>query len=258
MRLNAVKPARIQEVEAYYDSYTEKYVQCYGRIIQAARPKSDTEFLDYLVESIGIDDGMRLLDAGCGVCGPSIYFAQKKQVTISAITISAEQVRMSIANISEAGLEQRIEVRKGDFHRLSRDFPEETFDTVLFLETLGYAQRLRQAITETSKVLKPNGHLYVKDFFPVPLRHKVQRNRQLLIVREIRKEYQYKLLDLVSLLKIARNCGFHLTYLKQLGVPEDFTNAATFELDGGHSSYTKAITTPYQLFEILELKFRKT
>ena len=43
-----------------------------------------------------------------------------------------------------------------------------------------------------------------------------------------------------------------------MNITEDFTRAALFEtVNKAHTVYTKAIHTPFQLFESLELKFRK-
>lgn len=256
-RLNSVTAVNVNEVEKYYDDTSERYVESYGKIIQAARPTSDDEYINYLVDSIGIQDGQKLLDAGCGVCGPSVLFAQKKEITIEAVTISGEQVRMSKENVSKASLQNKISVKKADFHYLSKEFAPNTFDTVFFLETLGYAKNIDQVLLGVFTVLKPNGSLYIKDFFPVPLLYVHQKDRQIQITNEIRQEYRYKLLNLVKLIEATRKYGFFLTYARPLNTPEDFTNASNFELGGGHGSYTKAITSPYQLFEILELKFRK-
>src|SRR5215510_2434185 len=110
---------RPREVARYYDNWTERYVESYGSILQASRPTSDDELLTYIADSTGMEKGMRVLDAGCGVCGPSIYFAQSKGVTIDAVTISRKQAEISRGEVAKNRLEANINVYEADFHNLS-------------------------------------------------------------------------------------------------------------------------------------------
>lgn len=255
--LQVVQAPSVEEVENYYEKETVPYLNSYGDIIQAARSNSNEEYLDYLIDNMGIGDGMKLLDAGCGVCGPSTYFAQKKDITVDAVTLSKMQVDLSKERIQKADVENKVIVRQGDFHNLHRNFSHNTYDIVFFLESLGYATDLKKVISGALNVIKPNGFLYIKDFFPVPLTKKEQLDRQLEITKEIRREYCYRLLDLVNILSVTREMGFFLVFIRRLDFIEDFTNAANFEVQNGYNSYTRAITNPYQLYEPLQLKFQK-
>jgi len=255
--LDIVKEPLASEVEVYYEKETESYLNSYGDIIQAARPTSGEAFLDYLMNSMEIEDGMKLIDAGCGVCGPSIHFTKKKNITIDALTLSSKQVEISKERIKEAKVEEKLRVQKGDFHFLDNIYPENSYDVVFFLEALGYSSSLYPVIKGAYKVLKPQGHLYIKDFFPVPLTNDEHYARQMEITKEIRHEYCYRLLDLVNLITVLRESGFFVVFIRRLDFIEDFTNAANFESRNGYSSYTRAITNPYQLYEPLELKFQK-
>src|SRR6187402_522398 len=110
-----IKAPVVKEVEEYYNSNTAEYLSSYGKIIQAARPTSDNEFIKHISENIGIEDGMHILDAGCGVCGPAVEFAKLKKITIDAVTISEVQVLEARKHISENNLDLSINVKKGDF-----------------------------------------------------------------------------------------------------------------------------------------------
>ncbi len=253
-----VNAPTISEVEAYYERETPMYLKTYGNIIQAARPTSDEEFLDYFIRSMNIEEGMKLLDAGCGVCGPSISFAQKKDINIDAITLNKTHLELAQENVSNVNLNSKINVRKGDFRYLDSIYSSNSYDIVFFLEVLGYSPELYPAIQGASNVLKQGGRLYIKDFFPVPLIKEEHLAKQLEITREIRQEYIYRLLDLVNLLTITRKVGLFVEFIRPFDVIEDFTKASMFEnMNVGHKCYTKAITNPYQLYESLELRFRK-
>lgn len=248
----------IDEVEKYYDEQTTKYLSTYGKIIQAARPSSDIDFIKYTSENIGLKDGMKVLDAGCGVCGPAVEFAKIRQLNIEAITISNVQVIESKKNINENNLKDSINVIKGDFSELNTYYPNDTFDKIYFLETLGYANNHQKVIKSAVSVLKKGGSIYIKDFFLVPLTESQNKIIQDESNKKIRDEYLYKVLNIVELINTLRDLGLYIEFIKPFAMKEDFTKAASFELlDNSHTIYTKGITSPFQLYEVLEVKFKK-
>jgi cyclopropane fatty-acyl-phospholipid synthase-like methyltransferase len=113
----------------------------------------------------GIKPGMRLLDAGCGVCGPSLYFASRLDVRIDAITISPVQVELARSRIDASGLSHRVRVSLGDFHRLRDLYASGSFDLVYFLESFCHSHQPRLLATSVFDVLERGGSLYLKDYF---------------------------------------------------------------------------------------------
>src|SRR6056297_890934 len=108
-----------QNTEKYYDSWTEKYLNSgYGNIIQAHRPTNVEDLLNYTAKKAGIKDEMKILDAGCGVCGPAVFFAKKFDIKIEALTISEVQLNHSKKLINQNELNNKIKLFKGDFHNL--------------------------------------------------------------------------------------------------------------------------------------------
>ncbi|GAB3544160.1 hypothetical protein GCM10027577_14320 [Spirosoma fluminis] len=245
-------------MEAYYDQETDAYLKTYGKIIQSARPASDDELIAYFSDSMGIRDGMHLLDAGCGVCGPAVGLAKTHTVTIEAITISDVQVRKSRQYVAENQLDQLIHVAKADYANLAELYPPGTFDLVFFLETLGYANDVGAVLKAVTTVLKPGGSVYIKDFFLVPILDEDKRDLQRTYTESIRREYLYRIPDLTDLVDTLRAMGLFLEFIRPMAITEDFTRAALFEtVNTTHAIYTKTMHTPFQLFESLELKFRK-
>ncbi|MGA0556461.1 SAM-dependent methyltransferase [Larkinella sp. VNQ87] len=263
IKKNAIFPGTLeavhaQEVAAYYDKETDSYLNTYGTIIQAARPTSDRDLIEYLSNSMDLRDGMHLLDAGCGVCGPAVEIAKTKQVSIEAITISDIQAKKAEQYVTKNQLNTRIRVRKGDYSEVDTLYAANSFDIVYFLETLGYANNLSKVLVATSKVIKQGGSIYMKEFFSVPIIDPEKKKVQKEAIDNIRKEYLYKVLELPHLITLLREAGLFVEYIRPVGVAEDFTKAAFFEsVNTAHSIYTKVITSPFQIFEILELKFTK-
>jgi len=110
-------------------------------------------------------EGMRVLDAGCGIGGPAILMAKLGNVIVEAITISGKQAVSAIQSVEAQGCGSRVNVTEGDFHHVADIFGPEHFDVVVFLETVSHSHDWPRLFEEVCKVLKPNGTLYIKDFF---------------------------------------------------------------------------------------------
>ncbi len=161
--------AYIEKVCDYYDTMTEVYLKYVGTSLQAIqlshsrRNTAKTTNL-YLASRAGIQSGHRILDCGCGVCGPSIDIALNTQgVHIDAITLSEVQAKIAKRLIQQARLSSRIQVYRGDYHDLP--FFDSSFDVVFFFESAGYAYDRQRLFEEVFRVLRPRGKLYIKDVY---------------------------------------------------------------------------------------------
>jgi SAM-dependent methyltransferase len=82
---------------------------------------------------------------------------------IHGVTLSAVQVRIGRKLVEDAGLISRATIGRADFHHLP--FRDRCFDVALFLESCGYSPDRTALFAEAARVLRPGGHLYVKDVF---------------------------------------------------------------------------------------------
>jgi len=159
------RPSRAAEVEAYYDDWHERYVAGFGEVLQTFRSADPAVFLLELAEMAGLEPGMRVLDAGCGVGGPAMLYAEKVGAEIDAVTVSQAQVDDARRRVAQRGLADRVRVVKGDFHRLEDLYPDATFDVVYFLEAFCHSDEPEVVLASVARVLKPGGAVFIKDLY---------------------------------------------------------------------------------------------
>lgn len=162
--------AYLAGVRRYWKSVHSAYLDHVGTTFQAGYLRngpgepSARESNERLATAAGILPGHRVLDAGCGVCGPALDIARHiARVRIVGITVSPEQAATARELIRTAGLNTRISVAIGDFHNLP--FPDSMFDIVYFFESFGYAYQPGMLLAEVWRVLRPGGAVFIKDVF---------------------------------------------------------------------------------------------
>jgi cyclopropane-fatty-acyl-phospholipid synthase len=81
---------------------------------------------ELVCRKLGLQEGMRLLDVGCGWGGMVMHAAEHHGVTALGVTLSQQQAEWAGKAIAERGLGDRAEVRFMDY----RDVPDAQFDAV--------------------------------------------------------------------------------------------------------------------------------
>ncbi|HPG73043.1 MAG TPA: class I SAM-dependent methyltransferase [Bacteroidales bacterium] len=252
------KSKKIQAVSRYYNEWTKHYLETgYGNVIQAHRPPDTELLLQHIAKQSGMANGMRILDAGCGVCGPALYFAHNYEVEIVAITNSQVQLDIAQQNLKQQTLKGEVEVLRGDFHNLNSDFKPESFDLVLMLESFGYAVDKNAVLTGAAQVLKNEGHLYIKDYFAKEITGSVARRKGMKrAIANMNKHYCYQLANLNQTIKQLRSVNLEIVYVMQNPLPignQDFVKE--FEEQHGIDLFEGGFH--YLFLEPLELLFKK-
>lgn len=225
IQTKAYDPRHAQSVGQFYNQNHDHFLKVYGQVIQAFRTKDVSGLLDYQMKSMDLQAGQRLLDAGCGVAAPAMYFARHLELQIDAVTISQKQYEAALGHVAEAGLGSRVKIVCGDYHQLPDLLPLGQYDGVYFLESFGHSRDKKHLLDVCWTMLKPGGFLYIKDLFrkvPLAPEHTAVINRE---IRKIDAAYHYEVANLNDVLDWMRGKGFMVDFLKSIALkPEDFEN----------------------------------
>jgi ubiquinone/menaquinone biosynthesis C-methylase UbiE len=248
-------------VGEYYNETTDKFLNVYGEIIQAFRTKNIDEYLDYTILNAKITDGMRLLDAGCGVCGPAAYFANKlPNISIDACSVSEVQVEKAKEKINQEKLHERVNVKVADYHTIDAQYENNIYDRVYFLESFGHSNDKTKLIRAARNVLKPGGMIYIKDLFRREVTNEWEQLRINNICEQINHHYHYQISDLNDVLDVLRKQGYILHFVKvpevELSAFEHLTISNDFQnlFDIGKIETWDDYVFPIDFFEILAEK----
>lgn len=96
------------------------------------------EKFDLVCRKLGLQQGMRLLDVGCGWGGLVMHAVKNYGVTAIGVTLSQQQALWGQAAIEDAGLAEVAQIRFSDY----RDVPESGFDAV---SSIGLTEHIGRA-----------------------------------------------------------------------------------------------------------------
>jgi len=126
-------------------------------------PESLLRMNEVMMEAAEIKATDKVLDAGCGVGGSSIFMAKKIGCNVTGISLSEKQIAQATANAGKKNVADRVHFQKMDYCRTN--FPDARFDVVWGCESICYADNKELFIKEAYRLLKPGGRLVVADGF---------------------------------------------------------------------------------------------
>ncbi len=118
---------------------------------------------DVCANAVALQPGQRVLDAGCGVCGPGLRLAARYGASVLALNLQRRQLAEARrrAGIDPAGARVRFSLQ--DYTEMG--VAGASVDVVWGLESICHCDDKAAFIGEAHRVLRPGGRVVVADFF---------------------------------------------------------------------------------------------
>ncbi|MFE5405825.1 class I SAM-dependent methyltransferase [Streptomyces sp. NPDC056580] len=142
--------------------YSCAYWQDGGTLESAQRDK-----LELVSAKLGLTEGRRLLDVGCGWGSMAIHAAREHGARVVGVTLSQEQAAYARKRVADEGLTDRVEIRVQDYRDVN-DGPYDAISSIGMAEHVG-AERYLEYASVLYGLLKPGGRL---------LNHQIARRPQ--------------------------------------------------------------------------------
>ncbi|WP_329399517.1 cyclopropane-fatty-acyl-phospholipid synthase family protein [Streptomyces melanogenes] len=133
------------------------YSCAYWERPDATLEEAQRDKLELICRKLGLREGERLLDVGCGWGSLALHAARHHGAQVVGITLSAEQAAYARKRIAEEGLADRIEIRVQDYRDV-RDGPYDAVASVGMAEHVG-SVRYREYADDLYALLKDGGRL---------------------------------------------------------------------------------------------------
>jgi cyclopropane-fatty-acyl-phospholipid synthase len=120
---------------------------------------TDAQFAkcDLVARKLGLTEGMRVLDVGCGWGTFALHAARTYGVHVVGVTLSHEQAEFAQKRMVEAGVDHLVEIRIQDYREVS-DGPFDAISSIGMAEHVGSAM-LPVYAADLFALLRPEGRL---------------------------------------------------------------------------------------------------
>jgi SAM-dependent methyltransferase len=146
---------------AHSDSFWDLYSRVYGGVYQLIPYRN---LLWDAYEALELEEGMRVLDAGCGTGNFEHFISTKPlpQIVVDGVDGSPGMLAMASRRCRDLGFVRFSLVNLNE----QLPFDDNTFDRVVSINVLYALDRQEYAVREMLRVLKPEGRLVVSSPLP--------------------------------------------------------------------------------------------
>ena len=114
---------------------------------------------ELICQKLGLAEGMRLLDVGCGWGGMAMHAATHHGVEVVGVTISPSQAELARRRVADAGLDGSVEIRLQDYRDLAERHERfHAVSSIGMFEHVGMA-RTSEYFSVLAGRLEPHGRL---------------------------------------------------------------------------------------------------
>ncbi len=180
---------------------------------------------ELISRKLGLTEGMRLLDVGCGWGGMVLHAARYHGVHAVGITISRQQEALARRRVADAGLSDRVEIRFQDY-RDTADGPFDAVSSIGMFEHVGVAH-LEAYVTRLRGLLRPGGRFLSHQISrPPKTPRRLRPERAAMAPRGFLNRYVFpdgELHEVGTLISAMQRLGFEVRHLESLREHYDLT-----------------------------------
>ncbi|CAE7197324.1 unnamed protein product [Symbiodinium microadriaticum] len=139
-----------------------KYSSCYFADETTTLPQAEDAMLAMTAERAGIQDGMDILDLGCGWGSVTLYLLEHfPGVTVTSVSNSKDQGDYIRAQAEARGFKDRSHVITADINHF---VAPGQYDRIVSVEMFEHMRNYQALLSKTMSWLKPDGRLFVHIF----------------------------------------------------------------------------------------------
>jgi SAM-dependent methyltransferase len=116
-----------------------------------------------LVDLCYVEDGMYVLDVGCGVGATTCYLAKEHDCQVVGVDISDTMIKWSRERAVNEGVEDKVELRIAD--AVDLPFQNSTFDVVIVESVNAFIKDKKRAVNGYVRVLKQGGYVGLNETY---------------------------------------------------------------------------------------------
>lgn len=147
-------------VNNFYDLVTDFYEYGWGESFHFANRFQGESFRESILRSehflalkLGLKEGMKVLDIGCGVGGPLRNIAKFSGASVTGLNNNDYQIKRGTKQTNSAGLSSLCDFMKADFMNIP--VPENTYDAAYAIESTCHSPDKVKTFKEVLRILKP-------------------------------------------------------------------------------------------------------
>ncbi|MBN1863646.1 MAG: methyltransferase domain-containing protein [Victivallales bacterium] len=151
-----------------------------------------------VIDAGQITSAQKVLDAGCGIGGTSIYIAEKTGAKVFGVSLEPLLIRHANRNAERHNVAGLCDFLVGDYCRLP--FPDGYFDIVFGIESICHCSPKILFLSEAYRILKPQGKLIIADAY---LAREPENEEESQVIETFKKAYNLKEFISVKLMEDA-------------------------------------------------------